>query len=121
MNQEIVALVDFEQVARADKGRHGALLDQQRPLELAGRPQVGAVVHRHVAPAVRRIDPDLARLARLWTCLLRRPGGRRRPVEPAAVYHTKCRDVDAAARLDMAEQALMLLLEGLARGDGIET
>ena len=84
MNQEVVAPIDFEAVARADEGRHGALFDQERSLELAAGPQIGAVVDRQVAPAVRRIDPDLASLTRLGRRSLRCAHRRRRPVEPAA-------------------------------------
>ncbi len=51
--RKIVAFVDFEQVVRAARRRRGrALLDQQRAVEAAARAQVGAVVDRHVAPAV---------------------------------------------------------------------
>ena len=60
VNQEIVARVDFEQVAGACEGGRGALLDQQRTFELAAGAQIGAVIDRHVAPAVPpRIDPDV--------------------------------------------------------------
>ena len=39
VNQEIVARIDLEQVARADEGGGGALLDQQRAGELAAGAQ----------------------------------------------------------------------------------
>ena len=89
MNQEVVARVDFQAVAQANEGRHGALFDQQRTLELAAGPQIGAVIDRHLAPAVRRIDPDLASFAWLGGRGLRRARSRRRPVEPAAADDTQ--------------------------------
>ena len=116
MNEKVVARIDLEPVARTDEGGRGALLDQQRPVERAAGPQIGAVVDRYVAPAVRRIDPDLAPLARLRRRGLRGARGRRRPVEAAAADDAQRGDVDAAARLDVAEQALMLRFEGLAGG-----
>src|SRR5882757_5735384 len=120
MNQEVVARVDFQPVARPNEGGHGAFLDKERTFELAARPQIGAVIDRQVAPAVRRIDPDLALFARLGRCGLRRARSRRRPVEPAAADDAKRGDVDPAAGLDVAEQALMLRFERLAGGGGVE-
>src|SRR6266481_7305546 len=102
MNQEIVALVDLEPVARADESRRGAFLDQERTFQRAAGAEVRAVVDRHLAPAVHRIDPDLALFARRRGGGLRRPGGRRRPVEPAAADDTERGDIDPAAGLDMA-------------------
>ena len=120
MNQEVVASVDLEAVARADEGGGGAFLDQQRSVECAAGTEIGAVVDRYLAPAVRRIDPDLALFAWLGGCRLRRPHGRRRPVEPAAADDAERGDVDAAAGLDMAEQALVLGFERLAGRAGVE-
>ena len=94
--------------------------DQQRAVELAARPEIGAVVDRHVVPAMGGIDPDLALFARLGRRSLRRRRRGRRPVEQAAADHAQRGDAELAARLDVAEQPLMLGLERLPRRGGIE-
>src|SRR5689334_22560273 len=120
MDQEVVARIDLEPVARSDEGGGGVLLDQQRAVEGAARPEVDAIIDRHLLPAARGIDPDLAALAGPGRCRLGRARGGRRPVEEAAADDAQRRDGDAPARLDVAEQALVLGLEGLARGRRVE-
>src|SRR5512146_1407596 len=102
MHEEVVAGIDLEAVARTDESRHGALLDQQRPIEDTARRQVRTGIDRHVAPAMRRIEPDLARLARLGRIGAAGPRGRRRPVEWIAADDAQRRAVDAATRLALA-------------------
>src|SRR5258707_15708236 len=102
MNQEVVAPIDLEPIARADEGRHGAFLDQQWSVEPAAGTEVGALVDRHLAPAMGRIDPDLALLARLGGVSLRRARGRRPPVEPAPADHAQRGGLDGARGPDIA-------------------
>src|SRR5918993_1201397 len=103
MDQEIVAWIDFQPIARADESGGGALLYQQRAVELAARTEIGAVIDRHVVPAMGRIDPDLALLARLGRRSLRRRHLGRRPVQQAAADHAQGGDAELSARLDVTE------------------
>src|SRR5688500_6236386 len=121
MDQEIVAWVDLQPIARADESGGGALLYQQRAVEFAARPEIGTFVDRHVVPAMGGIDPDLALFARLGRRSLRRRRLGRRPVQQSTADHAQRGDAELPAGLDVAEQPLMLGLELLPRRGGIRS
>src|SRR5262245_32500609 len=112
MDQEVVGSVDVKDVVRTDEGGRGPLLDEKRPVKVTARPEIDAVVDRNVAPALNGIDPHRPALSRGSGLFLRRSGGGWRPFEAAAADDAQGGDVDAAARLNVAEQAVMLGFEG---------
>src|ERR687897_2921656 len=120
MDEEIIAWVDLQPIARADEGGGGALLYQQRAVELTARPKIGTVIDGHVVPAMGGIDPHLAFFARLGCRNLWRRRLGRRPVQQAAANDAQRGDAELPAGLDVTEEPLMLGLELLPRRGGIE-